>query len=78
VVRNRRIPSGAYAACISSLSFIATARTWFGLSGCRMERIGRRWIAPRRSRGNQRMYRQRDIDSILTVKRLLDEAGYRV
>jgi DNA-binding transcriptional MerR regulator len=37
-----------------------------------------RWMAPAKSRSNQRMYRQRDIDTILLIKKLLYEERYTI
>ncbi len=35
-----------------------------------------RWMAPQKSRSKQRLYRQRDIDMILLIKKLLHEQRY--
>lgn len=37
-----------------------------------------RWMAPAKSRSNQRLYRQRDIDTILLIKKLLHEKRYTI
>ena len=37
-----------------------------------------RWMAPHKSRSKQRMYRQRDIDVILLLKRLLHEERFTI
>jgi len=37
-----------------------------------------RWMAPQKSRSKQRMYRQRDIDVILLLKRLLHEERFTI
>ncbi len=37
-----------------------------------------RWMAPAKSRSNQRLYRQRDIDTILLIKKLLYEERYTI
>ncbi len=35
-----------------------------------------RWMAPQKSRSKQRLYRQRDIDMILLIKKLLHDQRY--
>lgn len=37
-----------------------------------------RWMAPAKSRSKQRMYRQRDIDIILLIKRLLYDERFTI
>ena len=37
-----------------------------------------RWMAPAKSRSKQRLYRQRDIDIILLIKRLLWEEKFTI
>ena len=37
-----------------------------------------RWMAPQKSRSKQRLYRRRDIDSILLIKKLLYEQRYTI
>ena len=37
-----------------------------------------RWMAPQKSRSRQRLYRQRDIDMILLIKKLLHEQRYTI
>jgi DNA-binding transcriptional MerR regulator len=37
-----------------------------------------RWMAPAKSRSQQRLYRQRDIDVILLLKRLLHEERFTI
>jgi DNA-binding transcriptional MerR regulator len=37
-----------------------------------------RWMAPQKSRSQQRMYRQRDIDVVLLLKRLLHEERFTI
>jgi DNA-binding transcriptional MerR regulator len=37
-----------------------------------------RWMAPAKSRSKQRLYRQRDIDVIRLIKRLLHEERYTI
>lgn len=37
-----------------------------------------RWMAPQKSRSKQRLYRQRDIDMILLIKKLLHEQRYTI
>lgn len=37
-----------------------------------------RWMSPVKSRTNQRMYRQRDIDTIQLIKKLLYEERYTI
>ena len=37
-----------------------------------------RWMAPTKSRSKQRLYRQRDIDIILLIKRLLWEEKFTI
>ena len=37
-----------------------------------------RWMAPQKSRSRQRLYRQRDIDMILLIKKLLYEQRYTI
>ncbi len=36
------------------------------------------WMAPQKSRSRQRLYRQRDIDMILLIKKLLHEQRYTI
>lgn len=35
-------------------------------------------LAPRKNRGGQRVYRQKDLDLVLTIKRMLHEEGYTI
>jgi len=37
-----------------------------------------RWMAPQKSRSKQRLYRRRDIDTILLIKKLLYEQRYTI
>jgi len=37
-----------------------------------------RWMAPQKSRSRQRLYRRKDIDTILLIKRLLYEERYTI
>ena len=37
-----------------------------------------RWMAPQKSRSKQRLYRQKDIDTIVLIKRLLYKEGYTI
>ena len=37
-----------------------------------------RWMAPQKSKSHQRLYRQRDIDMILLIKKLLYEQKYTI
>ena len=37
-----------------------------------------RWMAPQKSKSKQRLYRQRDIDMILLIKKLLYEQKYTI
>ena len=37
-----------------------------------------RWMAPQKSRAKQRLYRQRDIDQILLIKKLLYEQRFTI
>jgi len=37
-----------------------------------------RWMAPQKSRSKQRLYRQRDIDVILLIKKLLYEQRFTI
>lgn len=37
-----------------------------------------RWMAPQKSRSKQRLYRQRDIDMILLIKKLLYEQRFTI
>ena len=37
-----------------------------------------RWMAPQKSRSKQRLYRRKDIDTILLIKRLLYEERYTI
>lgn len=37
-----------------------------------------RWMAPAKSRSNQRLYRRKDIDTILLIKKLLHEQRYTI
>ena len=37
-----------------------------------------RWMAPQKSRSKQRLYRRRDIDAILLIKKLLYEQRYTI
>jgi len=37
-----------------------------------------RWMAPQKSKSRQRLYRQRDIDMILLIKKLLYEQKYTI
>ncbi|MCH7766506.1 MAG: MerR family transcriptional regulator [Acidobacteria bacterium] len=37
-----------------------------------------RWMAPPKSRSKQRLYRRRDIETILTIKRLLYDEGFTI
>ncbi|MCH2171002.1 MerR family transcriptional regulator [Myxococcota bacterium] len=37
-----------------------------------------RWMAPQKSRSKQRLYRQRDIEMILLIKKLLHEQRYTI
>jgi DNA-binding transcriptional MerR regulator len=37
-----------------------------------------RWMAPQKSRSKQRMYRQRDIDVVMLLKRLLHEERFTI
>ena len=37
-----------------------------------------RWMAPQKSRSKQRLYRQRDIDTIHLIKKLLHEQRYTI
>jgi DNA-binding transcriptional MerR regulator len=37
-----------------------------------------KWIAPQKSRSGQRLYRQRDIDTIQLIKKLLHEQRYTI
>jgi DNA-binding transcriptional MerR regulator len=37
-----------------------------------------RWMAPPKSRSKQRLYRQKDIETILTIKRLLYDERYTI
>ncbi|MEE9606428.1 MAG: MerR family transcriptional regulator [Myxococcota bacterium] len=37
-----------------------------------------RWMAPQKSRSQQRLYRQRDIDMILLIKKLLYEQRFTI
>lgn len=49
---------------------IHTLRYW--------ERMFKEIVNPCRSKGGQRRYRERDIEKILTIKRLLKEEGYSI
>src|SRR5437870_2323777 len=35
-------------------------------------------IRPEKTRSNQRMYRRRDVETVLSIKRLLYDEGYRI
>jgi DNA-binding transcriptional MerR regulator len=35
-------------------------------------------IKPEKTRSNQRVYRRRDVETVLSIKRLLYEEGYRI
>ncbi|MBI5694235.1 MAG: MerR family transcriptional regulator [Nitrospirae bacterium] len=35
-------------------------------------------LSPRKNKGGQRVYRQRDLDLVLTIKRMLHEEGYTI
>jgi DNA-binding transcriptional MerR regulator len=35
-------------------------------------------IRPEKTRSNQRMYRRRDVETVLNIKRLLYDEGYRI
>ncbi len=35
-------------------------------------------IKPEKTRSNQRMYRRRDVETVLAIKKLLYEEGYRI
>jgi DNA-binding transcriptional MerR regulator len=35
-------------------------------------------IRPEKTRSNQRLYRRRDVEAVLAIKRLLYEEGYRI
>jgi DNA-binding transcriptional MerR regulator len=37
-----------------------------------------KWMVPQKSRSKQRLYRQRDIDTILLIKKLLHEQRYTI
>lgn len=37
-----------------------------------------RAIRPEKTRSNQRMYRRRDVETVLSIKRLLYDEGYRI
>ena len=37
-----------------------------------------RWMAPQKSKSKQRLYRKRDIDMILLIKKLLHEQRYTI
>jgi DNA-binding transcriptional MerR regulator len=37
-----------------------------------------RWMAPQKSRSKQRLYRRKDIDTILLIKKLLREERYTI
>ena len=37
-----------------------------------------RWMAPQKSRSKQRLYRRKDIDTILLIKKLLYEERYTI
>jgi DNA-binding transcriptional MerR regulator len=37
-----------------------------------------RWMAPAKSRSNQRLYRRKDIDTILLIKKLLYEQRFTI
>ena len=37
-----------------------------------------RWMTPQKSKSRQRLYRQRDIDMILLIKKLLHEQRYTI
>jgi DNA-binding transcriptional MerR regulator len=37
-----------------------------------------RWMAPQKSRSNQRLYRRKDIDTILLIKKLLYEQRFTI
>ena len=37
-----------------------------------------RWMSPQKSRSKQRLYRRRDIDAILLIKKLLYEQRYTI
>jgi DNA-binding transcriptional MerR regulator len=37
-----------------------------------------RWMAPQKSRSKQRLYRQRDVEIILLIKKLLYEQRYTI
>ncbi len=37
-----------------------------------------RWMAPQKSRSKQRLYRQKDVETILTIKRLLYQERYTI
>ena len=37
-----------------------------------------RWMSPQKSRSKQRLYRQRDVDIILLIKKLLYEQRYTI
>lgn len=37
-----------------------------------------RFLRPRKSRGNQRLYVQRDIEQVLEIKRMLYDEGYTI
>jgi DNA-binding transcriptional MerR regulator len=37
-----------------------------------------RWMAPQKSRSRQRLYRQRDIDMIFLIKKLLHDQRYTI
>ena len=35
-------------------------------------------LSPRKGRGGQRVYRQKDLDTVLCIKRMLHEEGYTI
>lgn len=35
-------------------------------------------LAPRKNKGGQRVYRQKDLDLVFTIKRMLHEEGYTI
>ena len=37
-----------------------------------------RFLAPRKNRGGQRVYEQKDIDAILNIKKMLYEEGFTI
>jgi DNA-binding transcriptional MerR regulator len=36
------------------------------------------FLKPQKSRGNQRLYRQQDVETVLEIKRMLYEEGYTI